>query len=60
MIKATQPTSRKVLRMMVAMSFNMESTGASGRRTGRAGFSSISFGTAGGTSFEEPSTMSIT
>jgi len=60
MINATQPTIRKVLRMIVAMSFNIESTGASGRATGWASFSSISFGTAGGTSVAEPSTMSIT
>lgn len=46
--------------MMVAMSFNIESTGASGRAIGRASFSSMSFGTAGGTSVVEPSTISIT
>jgi hypothetical protein len=42
MMKATQPTSKKILRMMVAMSLSMESTGASGLAGAGANFSSIS------------------
>ncbi len=38
MMKATQPARRKVQKMMVAMSFSMESTGVSTRGT-RPGFS---------------------
>src|SRR4029434_8446771 len=41
MTKATHPASRKVLKMMVAMSFSMESTGASGLTT-RPGLSWMS------------------
>lgn len=56
MTKATQLISKKVLRMTVATSFNMESTGASGRGTGRLGFSSTSFSVVGGNSVVELST----
>lgn len=60
MMKATQPISRKVLRMMVATSLSTESTGASGRAGACAGFSSTSRDTVVGAFSEVWSTRLIT
>ena len=60
MMKATQPMSRKVLRMMVAMSLSTESTGASGLAGARSNFSSTAGETVVGAFSEVWSTRSMT